>query len=76
MLDVHLPDMSGTEVAREIASGAPHIPVIGLTMDSSPETAQAMLAAGAVICLKKDGLAAELIQAIHEAKVAGAASVA
>jgi DNA-binding response OmpR family regulator len=67
IMDVHLPDISGIDATRTIADEHPEIPVIGLSMDMRGETAAAMLAAGAVVLLPKDGPAAELIGAIRKA---------
>lgn len=49
LLDLHLPDLTGVQVLRQLlaAPATSGVPVIILSGDSSPETADALLAAGA-----------------------------
>ncbi len=68
VLDFHLADANGLEVLAEVRSDHPEIPVIVLTGQSDPETAAALVRAGALDFLTKDGLTApRLEQAIQGA---------
>jgi DNA-binding NarL/FixJ family response regulator len=45
-VDVHLPDMSGIELARRLLTMNPSLRVVMLTVDDSPETVSRAIAAG------------------------------
>lgn len=70
VLDLHLPDGSGIDVARDVAATAPETRVLVLTMDSADVTAIAALRAGARGFLLKEA-AAESIGAAVAALVRG-----
>ncbi len=55
LLDVHLPDISGEEVLRELWAdpAARRIPKIVMTADASPGLSRALKAAGATDCVTK-----------------------
>jgi CheY-like chemotaxis protein/anti-sigma regulatory factor (Ser/Thr protein kinase) len=55
LLDLHLPDLSGEEVLRHLKAepATRHIPVVFITADAMPGTAERLLAAGAAACLAK-----------------------
>jgi len=64
LLDYQLPDISGLEVTRIIASRHADVRVVGLSMHANAGLDREMLAAGASGYLLKDSDAAELIRAI------------
>lgn len=53
LLDIHLPDLDGITVLREIRDRHPAIPVVVVTGDQNQETVAAVLESGAVACLFK-----------------------
>lgn len=55
LLDLHLPDMAGTEVLRQLRAHprTASIPVVVLTADALPSTEHQMLEAGAVAFMRK-----------------------
>ena len=56
LMDVNMPGMDGleaTKLYRVIALGRPALPIVGLTADASPETAERCLAAGMDCCMAK-----------------------
>ncbi len=65
VLDISMPGLSGIEVTREISRDMPSIRVIGLSMHSDSEVAQAMLQAGAAAYLSKACPPKELLAAIR-----------
>ncbi len=54
ILDLQMPVMDGLEAAREIATIAPRIPLLMLTLHSHPELARQAKAAGIAEVLSKD----------------------
>ena len=70
VLDVHLPDMNGIEVARRILAVFPEVKVIMLTSDHSHESVHEALLAGVSGYVIKENASEELVQAIR-AVVAG-----
>ena len=55
LLDLHLPDLAGREVLRELRAGArtASIPVVVISADATPRTVEALLAEGADAFLTK-----------------------
>jgi CheY-like chemotaxis protein len=73
LMDIHMPGLSGietTQIIRERELGAFHIPVIGLTADTTSQTTQKALAAGFDLVLAKPVTAAALFKAIHSSRAA------
>ena len=70
VLDVHLPDMSGIEVARRILAVFPEVKVIMLTSDHSHESVHEALLAGVSGYVLKENASEELVRALR-AVVAG-----
>ncbi len=68
ILDYHLSGETGLDVLREIRARHANVAVIVLTGRRDPETAAALVKAGALEFLSKDGLTAERLEhAVHAA---------
>jgi DNA-binding NarL/FixJ family response regulator len=66
LLDIHLPGMSGIDVARHIRQHHPQVRILAVSMAEDRETVQAMIEAGAQgYCLKTAGQA-ELLRALDK----------
>ncbi len=65
VMDMSMPGMNGIEATREIAHERPEIRIIGLSMYDQIEYGEAMLAAGAVDYVTKDGPLEDLMTAIR-----------
>ena len=79
LMDVNMPVMDGVEATRLyrfIALGAPRVPIIGLTADATPETAQRCLTAGMDQVVTKPVGEAQLLRAILACRPATPASPA
>lgn len=69
MMDVNMPGTNGIDVTklyRYSALGDKHLPIIGITADASPETAERCLAAGMDACLTKPVKPEALLRIVHE----------
>jgi len=67
LLDIQMPEMTGLELQRHLASIGVQIPTIVVTADDAPEARARCLAAGAVEYLRKPIGADELFAAIERA---------
>ena len=65
LLDVHLPDMNGIEVARRILAVFPEIKVIVLSSDHSHDCVHEALLAGVSGYILKDNATDDLLRALH-----------
>jgi DNA-binding NarL/FixJ family response regulator len=65
LLDVHLPDMSGIEVARRILAVFPEIKVVVLSSDHGHACVHEALLAGVSGYILKDNATDELVRALH-----------
>jgi CheY-like chemotaxis protein len=66
VMDVTMPKMNGIEATEQIVSSLPNVRVIGLSMHSESDMAQAMQRAGASAYVTKGGAAIDLIDAIRK----------
>jgi len=67
LMDVNMPVMDGleaTKLYRFIALGQPHLPIVGLTADATPEAAQRCLDAGMDLCVTKPVRPADLLDLV------------
>jgi PAS domain S-box-containing protein len=71
VMDVNMPGMDGIAATREIVARRPATRVLGLSLLEETEFARAMLDAGAVSYLCKDGAGEALFAAIRAAAPAG-----
>jgi DNA-binding NarL/FixJ family response regulator len=65
VLDVHLPDINGIEVARRILAVFPEVKVVMLTSEHSHASVHEALLAGVSGYLLKENATEELVRAIH-----------
>ncbi|MCL5271038.1 MAG: PAS domain-containing protein [bacterium] len=65
VMDVGMPGMNGVEATQKIVAELPGTRVIGLSMHTRDERAEAMIAAGAIAYLSKDGPPEDLVEAIR-----------
>ena len=67
VLDFRLPGMDGVQVTAAVKSACPETAVLCLTATASGAETDALMAAGAVACLRKDQELDEIVAAIHSA---------
>ena len=67
VMDFRLPGMDGVETTLALAADCPSVAVVCLTASASPRELDALLAAGAVACLRKDQELDEIVAAIRSA---------
>ncbi len=67
VLDFRLPAMDGVQVTAAVKEACPDIAVLCLTATASGAETEALMAAGAVACLRKDQELDEIVAAIHSA---------
>jgi PAS domain S-box-containing protein len=65
VMDITMPRLNGIEATRQIARSHPEMRVIGLSMHSEADMAEALISAGATTYLTKGGPAGALIDAIR-----------
>ena len=66
-MDFRLPGMDGVETTIELSRECPSVAVVCLTASASPRELDALKAAGAVDCLRKDQELDEIVAAIRSA---------
>ncbi len=71
LMDVMMPEMNGIAATREIVASRPGVRVIGLSLHGERELVEAMLDAGALSYLLKDGGRRQLMEAIRTAAAEG-----
>jgi two-component system, NarL family, response regulator DesR len=67
VVDFRLPGMDGVETTIELSRECPSVAVVCLTASATPREFDALLAAGAVSCLRKDQALDEIVSAIRDA---------
>ena len=67
VMDFRLPGMDGVETTIALARDCPEVAVVCLTASASPRELDALMAAGAVDCLRKDQELEEIVAAIRSA---------
>jgi len=67
VLDFRLPGMDGVQVTSAVKAACPDTAVLCLTATASGAETDALMAAGAVACLRKDQELDEIVAAIHSA---------
>lgn len=67
VMDFRLPGMDGVEATKALRQACPRIAVVCLTASASQRELEALEAAGAVACLRKDQELEEIVAAIREA---------
>jgi DNA-binding NarL/FixJ family response regulator len=66
LMDINLPRLNGIEATRRIKQASPGIVVIGLSVQSSPQTVQALAEAGGAALLSKEQATEELHRTIQQ----------
>lgn len=72
VMDFRLPGMDGVEATTAVLAAFPEIAVVCLTASASPRELEALAAAGAVACLRKDQELDEIVGAVRAAGVKAA----
>jgi DNA-binding NarL/FixJ family response regulator len=67
VMDFRLPGMDGVETTIALARDCPTVAVVCLTASASPRELDALMAAGAVDCLRKDQELEEIVAAVRSA---------
>ena len=67
VLDLHMPGLSGFDILVSLQSNGPHLPVVVITGQDTPEAGARALASGAFAYLCKPVDADELIKTITQA---------
>jgi DNA-binding NarL/FixJ family response regulator len=67
VMDFRLPGMDGVEATLELVREHPEVAVVCLTASASPRELDALMAAGAVDCLRKDEELDVIVNAIRTA---------
>ena len=67
MMDFRLPGMDGVEATAAVHAEFPEIAVVGLTASAGSREVDALMAAGAVACLRKDQELDEIVATIVDA---------
>jgi len=66
LMDINLPKLNGIDATRRIKQSAPHILVIGLSVQTSAQTTEALLEAGGATLLSKEQAADDLYRTITQ----------
>ena len=73
LVDFRLPGLDGVEVTRALRRECPGTAVLALTAAAEDREIEALLAAGAAACVRKDESLDAIAQAVRDAAPAGAA---
>jgi CheY-like chemotaxis protein len=66
LMDINLPKLNGIDATRRIKQSAPHILVIGLSVQTSAQTTEALIEAGGASLLSKEQAAEDLHRTITQ----------
>ena len=66
LMDVNMTPVNGFEATRKILKTAPHIKIIGISVNNQPGYARNMLQLGAKGYVTKNSSREEMVRAIHE----------
>jgi DNA-binding NarL/FixJ family response regulator len=66
-MDFRLPNMDGVQATAAVKEATPEVAVVCLTATATGAEVEALLAVGAVACLRKDQELDEIVAAIHVA---------
>jgi DNA-binding NarL/FixJ family response regulator len=67
LMDFRLPNMDGVQATAAVKEATPEVAVVCLTATATGAEVEALLAVGAVACLRKDQELDEIVAAIHVA---------
>jgi DNA-binding NarL/FixJ family response regulator len=70
LMDYRLPGMDGIQATTEVRAALPDVAVVALTASADSAEREALLEAGAVVCLTKDQELDEIVAAIRDAAAA------
>lgn len=72
LMDYRLPGLDGIQATAQVVEAVPQVAVVALTASADDAEREALVEAGAVMCLNKDQELDEIVGAIlHAAAVAG-----
>lgn len=66
LMDINMTPVNGFEATRKILQAAPHIKIIGISINNQPSYARNMMQLGARGFVTKNSSREEMIKAIHE----------
>jgi FixJ family two-component response regulator len=67
VLDIHLPDINGISLLRQLVAAEPGLPVVMITGDQDPELRRQALQAGAAVVLAKPFAEERLLDEVRRA---------
>jgi DNA-binding NarL/FixJ family response regulator len=67
VMDYRLPGLDGVQATAAVREACPNVAVVCLTASANLREMDALRAAGAVACLRKDQELDEIVKAIHQA---------
>ncbi len=67
LVDYRLPDLDGVETTRALRAASPELAIVALTAAADEPALDALRAAGAVECLRKDRRVEDIVAAIRSA---------
>lgn len=67
LMDYRMPGVDGLQATAAVVAACPDVAVVGLTASASEGEMQALVDAGAALCLTKDSELEEIVEAIHRA---------
>ena len=70
LMDYRLPGLDGIQATAQVVEAVPNVAVVALTASADDAEREALLEAGAVVCLNKDQELDEIVGAILQAATA------